>query len=681
MSKFVSESVAQSRHRWPSILAALDIYFPAGGQHGPCPVCGGKDRFRFDDKRGRGTWFCNHCGHGDGLDLVARVRRCDIAEAARVVTALASSASETPPAREKTVDPRPLAERIKALMAATSTGESRYLKARGLMTPAMLLTAAQAMTIGRVRFGEGSLLLPMFRTSGELAGAQLITPGGEKRLYPGTQLKGAFIPVNHGPEPSKLIITEGYATALTLQQCSSCHVVAAVSANNLLNVAQAFRARYPQCCLILAGDNDIHPDGAANTGKLMAEKAALAVDGWVSLPPTDTACDWDDFRQRHGMEATKAAFRRQLTRPAVISPAPLPDAGLSPVTAFSSALPLHKGSEGFDTRQDYLIKGYLPSGAVASAYGASGSYKSFLAVSWACHIATGKPWANRPVTQGAVIYVVGEGGIGVPRRIRAWEETLNDHSPIDALYRVDCPVFPASPDSVEQVIKAAHDVQAATGMAVRLIILDTLARCFGGSDENAAKDMGAFIQGCDYIKAATQATVLIIHHSGKDQDKGARGSSAFRAALDVEFNVRREADGQALILTCTKMKDAEEPPRRAYDLTAVNLYVDDDGEPVTSLVLRDEGREVRDDPTDADPALSGITRLTDNHVALWEAIRSRTASGDGCTRALVRDDMRAMGFDVSKKFTRWLDKLVRDDLIALDGENIVPLSKRGKVGE
>ncbi|GAB7195786.1 primase-helicase zinc-binding domain-containing protein [Dickeya oryzae] len=101
MSKFVSESVTQSRHRWPSILAALDIYFPAGGQHGPCPVCGGKDRFRFDDKRGRGTWFCNHCGHGDGLDLVARVRRCDIAEAARVVTALASSASETPPAREK----------------------------------------------------------------------------------------------------------------------------------------------------------------------------------------------------------------------------------------------------------------------------------------------------------------------------------------------------------------------------------------------------------------------------------------------------------------------------------------------------------------------------------------------------------------------------------------------------
>ncbi|EOA1825149.1 helicase RepA family protein [Raoultella planticola] len=345
---------------------------------------------------------------------------------------------------------------------------------------------------------------------------------------------------------------------------------------------------------------------------------------------------------------------------------------------FKTSLPLRKGSDGFDTQQDYLIKGYLPASSVASAYGASGSYKSFLAVSWGCHIATGKPWAGKPVTQGAVIYVVGEGGIGVPRRIRAWEQTLNGGSPIDALYRIDCPVFPASPESVLQVIQAAKDVKAATGMPIRLIILDTLARCFGGSDENAAKDMGAFIQGCDYIKAATQATVLIIHHSGKDQDKGARGSSAFRAALDVEFNVRREGEGGALILSCTKMKDAEEPPRRAYDLHSVDLYVDDDGDRITSLVLNDEGRETIDNNIAGDPDLSGISRLTDNHIALWQAIRSRTGSGDSCTRSLVRDDMRAMGFDVAKKFTRWLDKLEKDGLIALDGERITPLSQRDK---
>ncbi|OMQ21303.1 DNA primase [Serratia oryzae] len=678
MSKFVSDIAAKCRHRWPSVLAALNISILPGGKHGPCPACGGKDRFRFDDKQGRGTWFCNQCGHGDGLDLIALVKQCDLSAAAKLVASLTLPAS-TAPAREKAVNRLPPQEKIQHMLAHASSGKSAYLKAKGLSAILPCLTAQQKMQISGITFDEGSLLLTLHRVSGELTGAQLINASGEKRLMPGSQLKGAFITVSFPKAPETIVIAEGYATGLTLSQTTTAAVVAAVSANNLMNVAKALRNEYPEATIILAGDHDIHTDGSTNIGKELAEKAALAVDGWVSLPPATTLCDWDDFRQQYGLEATKTAFNQQRYKPSIM-PIPLTRIDYT-APEFNTSLPLRKGSDGFDTRQDYLIKGYLPSSSVASAYGASGSYKSFLAVSWGCHIATGKPWAGKPVTQGAVIYVVGEGGIGVPRRIRAWEQTINGGSPIDALYRVDCPIFPASPESVQQVIQAASDVKAATGMPIRLIILDTLARCFGGSDENAAKDMGAFIQGCDYIKAATQATVLIIHHSGKDQDKGARGSSAFRAALDVEFNVRREGDGGALILSCTKMKDAEEPSRRAYDLNSVDLYVDDDGDLITSLVLNDEGREVREDDVANDPDLAGISRLTENHVALWQAIRSRTASGDSCTRALVRDDMKAMGFDVSKKFARWLDKLEKDGLIAFDGEHITPLPHRNKVGD
>lgn len=68
--------------------------------------------------------------------------------------------------------------------------------------------------------------------------------------------------------------------------------------------------------------------------------------------------------------------------------------------SLTTNLPLRKGSDGYNTPQDYNIKGHLPSNTLASIYGPSGSYKSFLAVSWACHIATGKPWASRRVTQG-----------------------------------------------------------------------------------------------------------------------------------------------------------------------------------------------------------------------------------------------------------------------------------------
>lgn len=112
MSKFVSDITAQSRHRWRAILSALAIPVPSGGKHGACPACGGKDRFRFDDKEGRGTWFCNQCGHGDGLDLVAQVKNCDLTDAAKQVAALTLSVS-TAPAREKAAEHPPLAYKIK----------------------------------------------------------------------------------------------------------------------------------------------------------------------------------------------------------------------------------------------------------------------------------------------------------------------------------------------------------------------------------------------------------------------------------------------------------------------------------------------------------------------------------------------------------------------------------------
>ncbi|MCV5836930.1 DNA primase, partial [Escherichia coli] len=66
---------------WAQILPALGVNI-LKNRHQPCPVCGGKDRFRFDDQEGRGTWFCNQCGAGDGLALVTRALNVDISEAA-----------------------------------------------------------------------------------------------------------------------------------------------------------------------------------------------------------------------------------------------------------------------------------------------------------------------------------------------------------------------------------------------------------------------------------------------------------------------------------------------------------------------------------------------------------------------------------------------------------------------
>ncbi|WP_315850429.1 primase-helicase zinc-binding domain-containing protein, partial [Yersinia massiliensis] len=78
----VSHTSRAATGQWPVLLPALGINITAGGRAQPCPMCGGKDRFRFDNLQGRGTWFCNQCGGGDGLNLVEKALAVTPKEAA-----------------------------------------------------------------------------------------------------------------------------------------------------------------------------------------------------------------------------------------------------------------------------------------------------------------------------------------------------------------------------------------------------------------------------------------------------------------------------------------------------------------------------------------------------------------------------------------------------------------------
>ncbi|CCW28930.1 Putative DNA primase (fragment) [Xenorhabdus nematophila F1] len=394
------------------------------------------------------------------------------------------------------------------------------------------------------------------------------------------------------------------------------------------------------------------------------------------MPPTEHKADWDDYRQQYGIEAAKQVFSNGLYQAGEpMNHHTIESRRYDNVESIypkrKTKLPLSVGSAGFDAQLDYVVKGVIPAHSLCSIYGASGSYKSFLAGAWGCHIATGKAWAGKSVAQGSVLYVVGEGGIGVPRRIKAWE--IVNGQAVENMYLINTPVFPASPAEVHELVIAAQQVEAETGQPVRLIILDTLARCFGGADENDSKDMGAFVRGCDELKAKTGASILVVHHSGKDESKGARGSSAFRAALDVEYKISREGkkDG-ALVIACTKMKDAEEPETQAYDMRVVELFTDKDGEDITSLALIDRPR----DPVEEEE-IGLVANKTDNHTALWQCIRSRTALKEPCSIALVRDDLKVMGVNV-KNFSRWLTKLEHDGLITRNGQELALVNQNNE---
>lgn len=684
MASFISNTLNAARHRWQGILSQLGITVPAHHKHGACPYCGGKDRFRFDDQQGRGTWICNRCGAGDGLSLVALVNGCTPAQAAHQVAAclpLIVLPATAPSSAHKGRPHLPIVQRVDELLAQCIRGPAPYLQAKGLedFSDRFAVLVHGSVTCGNVKFPPGTLVAPLQDSAGQITGAQLIDPQGCKRMLTGSQLKGSYVALRHDEalQPERIIVTEGVATGLAVATFTTGSVFVALSATNLRAVALVLRHKYPDTPIVIAGDQDCEPSQPLNPGRHHAQNAALAVHGFVTLPPTEYKADWDDYRRQVGNVQAKADFEAGLYSP------PDPDGPdkLAKETAdtcnsrFHTTLPIRCGSEGYDARQDYIIKGLLPCNALASIYGPSGSYKSFLAIDWACRVASGLSWATRKVAQGAVIYVVGEGGIGVARRIRAWEQACYQGQRLTSLFRIDCPVFPASPESLKEVLEAIAHIQRRCAQPIRLIVLDTLARCFGGSDENAARDMGAFIQGCDILKARTGAAVLIIHHSGKDQDKGARGSSAFRAALDVEFHVRREHDRHALVLSCTKMKDAQEPPRQAYDLRPVALYDDEDGEPVSSLVVVDTPGPIQESGMALFSELRGIPYLTDNHLALWQCIHQYTQQSGQCSKAQLRDAMRARGFDVDKKFSRWLDKLAGTGLFHIEGEQIVLLAQ------
>lgn len=333
--------------------------------------------------------------------------------------------------------------------------------------------------------------------------------------------------------------------------------------------------------------------------------------------------------------------------------------------------PLVAGYSGFDNQASYLIKGILPASGTTAIYGPSGSFKSFLAVSWACHIATGKEWDGRRVTRGAVLYVVGEGGVGVPRRLRAWADQYTGSADIPNVYRIDMPVFMAVPEQVAELKIAAEQVKRETGSPVRLIVVDTVARCFGGGDENRAADMGAFIAGCDEVKAATGATILLVHHTGKQEDNGARGSSAFRAALDAEYLVKREAkDSNSVILRNTKMKDDEPPSERAYDLRSRVVTFDSEGDEVTSLVVVDAGREPEE------PEFSGLNPTA---RALYQAIKQAVGGNGRASKGAIREAFKVMVIDGNKpnmtNFSRYLKTLENEGLIEVlaDEVRLIPV--------
>jgi KaiC/GvpD/RAD55 family RecA-like ATPase len=272
-----------------------------------------------------------------------------------------------------------------------------------------------------------------------------------------------------------------------------------------------------------------------------------------------------------------------------------------------------------------IVEGIIPEAALGVVYGEPGCGKSFWAMDVAAAVATGKPFAGVHATEpGAVFYCAMEGSRGARNRVAALRQSgrLPDTAPLAMLFRPVNLLTPGEPEALIAAIKAAV---AERGETPRLVVLDTLARAMAGGDENSGQDMGEAVKAADAIKDATGATVILVHHSGKDTNKGGRGHSSLRGAADCEIELTRPQGAAVTTVTCRKQKDAEPFPPMAFSLQSVVVGYDAKrGKEITSCVIQHE------DPIIAAPGKSGrpkgpgcvdlIELLPQPTTAAWEMV-------------------------------------------------------------
>lgn len=227
------------------------------------------------------------------------------------------------------------------------------------------------------------------------------------------------------------------------------------------------------------------------------------------------------------------------------------------------------------SRPSWLIRDVIEQGVIAILLGPRGTYKSFIALHWALSIAI----------EGSPVVMISAEGNGLDRRLRSWlmrnaPKVKPENIPVYALeQRVDF-------NSLESVLALCAEIDALESPPV-LIIIDTFSKNSGGLDENSNSEVKAFIAHLDvHLKRRYGATVLLVHHTGHLVQSRARGASALEADTDAAYVINRSPGTMEVTVSRERFKDSGDLPPLAYRAEVVGLGEDDDdGRPVTSLVL------------------------------------------------------------------------------------------------
>ena len=364
--------------------------------------------------------------------------------------------------------------------------------------------------------------------------------------------------------------------------------------------------------------------------------------GEISKPANDNAVEVARHAERFGPELEHMVAGARKYAPA-LSAEPL----IRPMADLAD--------EAAKTR--WIVKGIVPANAIGMIFGASGTFKSFIAFDLVFHVANDMGWAGLRTNGGPVLYVAAEGGGGAYHRAQAWCQARAREIPRN-VYVCTTPLTLSANDDIKRLRCEMEALQPPPS----LIVIDTLSQTFEG-DESASSDVSAYIRSINTeLRDPFGATIIIVHHTGHNDGKRPRGSSAITANLDFVLGAFKPSEeAMQTRLSVTKMRDGERRDDLHFTLTKEHLGFDEDGDAITSLVANHEPA----------PPSGGMVQLSD---AEWRRVQDVVSRKDWRKDAQTGADWvghafaEALNMNIAEKkqINALINQAIAKGILALD---------------
>jgi hypothetical protein len=516
-----------------------------------------------------------------------------------------------------------------------ATGEHPYIIAKRGKPDGLRIVHADDTTTVAGQPVAGWLVVPALSLDGEMRTAQTIAPADvaatlkaqgkpTKLSMAGASFGDGMFIVGDLSTSARVFVVEGIGQAWACSQATGCAAVVCFGAGRMAVVAKTLRHRFPKLPLVLVPDRGKEIQSATIARAVLGE--------WVELP-IDKPDNYDanDFAAEYGTDELADLLDKPI--------APERRYRMLAADDLLNVPPLR-----------WLVRGVVPAQGLACMYGASGSGKSFLALDMCAAVAAGFEWFGCRVSASPVVYVALEGEHGFRQRVNAWQQHQRRDLPTSLRFVMQ-PFDLRNPDDLAELA----DAVTASGGTGGLLVIDTLNRAAGGADENSSRDMGEIIDATKWLQSQLGGTVLLIHHSGKDQTKGLRGHSSLHAALDAAVEVRRDGDRREWIIA--KSKDDGDGVGHPFRLDVMEIGTDEHGDLITSCTVVPDNTKVQFQKVL--PPKSG------NQKVVWDALGE-----------LLRDQGDARPKDAPNRLPAGRPTVTLDRAIEVTRERLACDSKR-----